>query len=83
MHRLALSVLLLAAACGGTPAANGTAAKTSADSAKKKPDSMTTRQKDSALAQSGIPGAHAIGAAMHAADSTSAHINALDTVGQH
>ena len=77
-------VLLLAAACGGTPAAgNSAAAKTPADSAKKKPDSMTTRQKDSALAQSGIPGAHAIGAAMHAADSTSAHINALDTVGQH
>lgn len=83
MPRLTLAALLLLAACGGGAAAGNTAAKTPADSARKKPDSMTTRQKDSALSQSGIPGAHAIGAAMRAADSTSAHINALDTVGQH
>ncbi|MFI5236061.1 MAG: hypothetical protein ACHQXA_10140 [Gemmatimonadales bacterium] len=78
MRHAILGALLLATACGGT-AATG---KTAADSAKKKADTMTTRQKDSALSTTTIPGAHAIGAAMHAADSTSAHITALDTVGQ-
>lgn len=71
-------LLLFLAACGGA----GTGAKTAAADSAHRADTLTTRQKDSALAKSAIPGAHAIGAAMRAADSTSAHINALDTVGQ-
>jgi hypothetical protein len=68
-------IVLIAAACGGGAAKSdtGTGAKT---------DTLTRRQKDSVLAASKIPGAAGVRAAMKAADSTSAHINALDTVGQ-
>lgn len=79
--RLLIASALLLAACGGS-AATPNAAKASGDSARKPTDTLTRRQKDSVLAKSAIPGAHAVGAAMRAADSTSAHINALDTVGQ-
>lgn len=44
-------------------------------------DTLTQRQKDSLLAQSKIPGARGVGAAMRAADSTSARVQAADTVG--
>jgi hypothetical protein len=44
-------------------------------------DTLTQRQKDSLLAQSKIPGAAGVGAAMRAADSTSARVQAADTVG--
>jgi hypothetical protein len=44
-------------------------------------DSLSERQKDSILARSKIPGAAAVDRAMKAADSTSAHIEATDTVG--
>jgi hypothetical protein len=43
-------------------------------------DSLTQRQRDSILAQSSIPGARGVGAAMRAADSTSARIQATDTI---
>jgi hypothetical protein len=39
-------------------------------------DSLTERQRDSMLAQSRIPGARGVGAAMRAADSTTARIRA-------
>jgi hypothetical protein len=45
-------------------------------------DTLTERQRDSILARSGIPGAAGVGSAMRAADSTSAHIRATDTVSQ-
>jgi hypothetical protein len=45
-------------------------------------DTLTERQRDSILARSGIPGAAGVGSAMRAADSTSAHIRAADTVSQ-
>ena len=72
--RLVLIVVLVAA-CGGGAARSdtGSAART---------DTLTRRQKDSVLAASKIPGAAGVRAAMRVADSTSAHINALDTVGQ-
>jgi len=41
-------------------------------------DTLTQRQKDSLLAASSIPGAGAVGAAMKAADSTSARIRAAN-----
>ena len=44
-------------------------------------DTLSQRQKDSILAQSKIPGAAGVGAAMKAADSTSARVQAADTVG--
>lgn len=78
MRSTLVTALLLATACTGGA---GTG-KTPADSARKGADTLTRRQKDSVISQSTIPGAHAVGAAMRAADSTSAHINALDTVGQ-
>ena len=43
-------------------------------------DTLTERQSDSILAKSSIPGASAVGKAMNAADSTSARVNASDSV---
>jgi hypothetical protein len=43
-------------------------------------DSLSERQRDSILAKSRIPGASAVGRAMTAADSTSARVQASDTV---
>jgi hypothetical protein len=45
-------------------------------------DSLTERQRDSILAQSRIPGAGGVGAAMRVADSTSAGIRRADTAEQ-
>ncbi|HKW39888.1 MAG TPA: hypothetical protein VJN39_01440 [Gemmatimonadales bacterium] len=64
-------VVSLLAACGSGD--SGKPAQT---------DTLTERQRDSILAQSRIPGARGVGAAMRAADSTSAHIRAADTVQQ-
>ncbi|HVH67737.1 MAG TPA: hypothetical protein VM716_07715 [Gemmatimonadales bacterium] len=60
------------------------AACSSGDSGKSagQSDSLTERQRDSILARSRIPGAAGVGSAMRAADSTSAHIRAADTVSQ-
>jgi len=44
-------------------------------------DTLTQRQRDSILAQSKIPGARGVGRAMTVADSTSARVQAADTVG--
>jgi hypothetical protein len=43
-------------------------------------DTLTERQSDSILAKSSIPGASAVGKAMNAADTTSARVQASDTV---
>ncbi len=61
----------LAFACGGEAGSGGSA---------QAGDSLTQRQRDSILAQSRIPGAQGVGAAMRAADSTSARIRAADTI---
>jgi hypothetical protein len=42
-------------------------------------DTMTQRQRDSVLAQSGIPGAQGVGKAMNAADSAKARQAQLDS----
>lgn len=71
MRALALSVILVVCAgCSG--------AKTKESAAEG--DSLTERQRDSILAQSRIPGASGVGAALRAADSTNARIHATDSV---
>lgn len=69
--RLACVATLLALACDG-----GSGARDAAVSR----DTLTQRQRDSILAQSSIPGAAGVGAAMRAADSTSARIQVTDTI---
>ncbi|MGH7533017.1 MAG: hypothetical protein ACREL4_06980 [Gemmatimonadales bacterium] len=80
MKRILIIALLFAAACGGAGSHAG--ATTGGATTATKTDTLTRRQKDSVLAASTVPGAGAVRAAMKVADSTSAHINALDTVGQ-
>ena len=63
-----LPFLLLLAACGG--GADRTGGR----------DTLTQRQRDSILAQSRIPGASGVGKAMRVADSTSARVQAADTI---
>lgn len=65
-----LIAVLVIGGCGGTSkqASVGTT------------DSLTERQRDSILAQSSIPGARGVGAAMRVADSTSAGIHRGDSV---
>jgi len=70
--RWALVVATLAlAACGRDKAKSSSGGTT---------DTLTQRQRDSVLSTSNIPGARGVGAAMRAADSTSARIHATDTV---
>ncbi len=45
-------------------------------------DTMTQRQKDSVLAQSGLPGARGVGMATAQADSAKARQARLDSIGQ-
>ena len=63
--------LVLLVACGGSGQSNAN---------KVNRDTLTERQNDSILAKSSIPGASAVGKAMNAADSTSARVNARDSV---
>lgn len=79
---IASSLLVIATACGGGAADAGAAKGGAGPATATSHDTLTRRQKDSVLAASKIPGAAGVRAAMKAADSTSAHINALDTVGQ-
>jgi len=60
-----VGLVAVAAACGGGSNANTTAR-----------DTLTERQHDSVLARSSVPGAGAVGAAMRAADTTSARVRA-------
>jgi hypothetical protein len=66
---LPLLLALAVAGCGGSQSK-------SAESS----DTLTRRQRDSILANSRIPGARGVGAAMRAADATSRGINAADSV---
>ncbi len=69
MNRPLIVVLALLAACGGGRSGQSAAG-----------DTLNERQRDSMLARSRIPGARGVGAAMRAADSTSAGIRAADSV---
>ncbi len=51
-------------------------------SPKPAPDTMTRRQKDSAIGQSGLPGAQGINKALRAADSTNAQTARIDSAGK-
>jgi len=59
-----MATLVFAAACSGGSNANAKAPR----------DTLTQRQRDSALARSSIPGHQAVGAAMRAADTTSSQV---------
>jgi hypothetical protein len=61
------SFVLLAAACA------------SSDTSANRRDTMTQRQRDSVLAQSGLPGAAGVGKALRAADSAKARQAQLDS----
>ena len=64
---LVILALLAASACSGKP-----------EQANNR-DTMTQRQKDSVLAQSGLPGAAGVGMALKTADSLKAKQAALDS----
>ena len=63
-----LLLSLLAAACSGS------------DAPANDRDTMTQRQRDSVLAQSGLPGARGVGKALSAADSVRARNAQLDSI---
>ena len=67
MTRGVIAVCLLLTGCGGQSGSSRAA------------DTLTERQRDSMLAKSSIPGARGVGAALRAADSTSARIRATDS----
>ena len=69
MIRGVILLCLLLAGCGGGRSGGSRAA-----------DTLTERQRDSILAKSRIPGASGVGAAMRAADSTTARVRAADSV---
>ena len=71
IHRAVVLVAMMLGACGGDKPKGAGSGTT---------DTLTQRQRDSILSTSNIPGARGVGAAMRAADSTSAHIRAADTV---
>lgn len=64
---LALSTLIIVAACSSKPAAGNNR------------DTMTQRQKDSVFGASGVPGASAINQAQKAADSLDARRKRIDS----
>lgn len=67
MKRLVLIALITAGCASNDTAANDR-------------DTMTQRQRDSVLAQSGIPGAQGVGKALSAADSVRARNAQLDSL---
>lgn len=69
MRTLLAAVVILAAACAP-------ADETRANNR----DTMTQRQRDSVLAQSGLPNARAVGKALSAADSARARNAQLDSI---
>jgi hypothetical protein len=71
MNDLRLIALVLLLGCSSGPPRKSAAA-----------DSLTERQRDSILAQSKIPGARGVGAALRASDSISARVRAADTIAQ-
>jgi len=69
------SVLLALLAAAAVEACGG-----GAGNQQTKRDTLTERQRDTAISRSAIPGASAVGKAMRVADSTSAQVQASDTV---
>lgn len=69
----AAAALLLAAACGGGGSSDG-----GRDGA----DSLTRRQRDSAVAESGLPGAAGVRGAMDVADTARARARRVDSMAQ-
>jgi hypothetical protein len=67
MKRLLLAALIIAGCSRSETAANDR-------------DTMTQRQRDSVLAQSGLPGAKGVGKALSAADSVRARNAQLDSI---
>jgi len=65
-YLVALPVVLLVAACSSSQSGN-------------RRDTMTQRQKDSVLGQSGLPGAQGVTKALRAADSVKARQARVDT----
>jgi hypothetical protein len=65
---MALGLAWTIAACGGGQPRHSAS------------DTLTERQRDSILAGSSIPGARGVGAALRAADTTSARVRAADSV---
>jgi hypothetical protein len=68
---IVLTVALIVVACGDRQSQPSRAAPG---------DSLTQRQRDSLLAESGIPGARGVGRARRVADSVSARARAADSV---
>jgi len=68
MRSAMLMLCLAAAACGGKPSARAAG------------DTLTTRQRDSVLGASRIPGASGITRAMQAQDSLNAHTARTDSI---
>lgn len=66
--RLRLLILLTVAACGGKSDTHNVAT-----------DTLTTRQRDSAIGASGLPGAAGVQKAMTAADSAAARAARIDS----
>lgn len=75
MAALALSAAAFAACSGGAPeSGSGTAADTVS------PDSITRRQRDSAIGASGLPGAQGVRGALEASDAAAARAAAIDSM---
>jgi hypothetical protein len=70
MKMRVLAVVVLLAACGGT-AGSGQA---------NRPDTLTRRQRDSAIGASGLPGAQGVRGAIQAQDSARAQNARLDSI---
>ena len=68
MRLVCAMLLLIVAACA------------SKDTQANRRDTMTQRQKDSVLGQSGLPGAQGVTKALRAADSAKAHQAQLDSI---
>ena len=73
---LLVAILLGLAACGAKPAADQAKAKT------KTPDTLTTRQRQEAIGNSGIPGARGINRALIISDTAVARNQRLDSISQ-
>ena len=69
----AIVAVVPVAACGGTDTASDTTAST---------DTLTKRQRDSIVANSGLPGATGITGAMSASDTAAARNARLDSLGK-
>ena len=71
---LLAAILLGLAACGAKPAADKAKTKT--------PDTLTTRQRQEAIGNSGIPGARGINRALIISDTAVARNQRLDSIPQ-